>query len=444
MKPVGRIGPEERAVGVLVLAAAVPAALTAGLVWWTAGSWAATAGVLAGLVVLLAAAARSSAARVAHPLRSLASVVAALRQGDFSVTSPHASGTGALGELAREINGLSRLFRDQRLGAVETTALLETIVDEIDVAVFVFGEGARLRLVNRVGARLLDAPAQALVGRSAQSLGLGSLLAGENRVLELDLPAAKGPWELRGAWLRASGQRHRLVVLTDLSRALRREERDAWQRLLRVLGHEINNSLSPIKSLAGSLRELVARETGLEAKADLVRGLEIIEHRAESLTRFMEAYARLARLPPPRRGRVDVGPWIERVVALEPRMKITLVQGEPVVLEADSDQLDQLLINLVRNAVDAALETGGGVRVKWLRNPRYVEVVVEDEGRGVLDSSNLFVPFFTTKPGGSGIGLALGRRIAEGHDGHLTLVNRLGGPGCEARLWLPRATATHE
>jgi len=221
-------------------------------------------------------------------------------------------------------------------------------------------------------------------------------------------------------------------VLADLRRALREEERQAWQRLVRVLGHEINNSLAPIHSISAGLRKGGSQE-------DLESGLAVIERRAESLMRFMSAYARLARLPPPQLAPVDVPAWVERVAALEKRLPVRVGQGPAVAVAADSDQLDQLLINLVRNAADAALETGGAVEVTWAVAQKQVEVCVADEGPGLASTANLFVPFFTTKPQGSGIGLALSRQIAEAHQGSLSLENRTDRQGARARLRLPLA-----
>jgi nitrogen fixation/metabolism regulation signal transduction histidine kinase len=227
-------------------------------------------------------------------------------------------------------------------------------------------------------------------------------------------------------------------VLSDLSRALREEEREAWQRLVRVLGHELNNSLAPIKSIAGSLESLVVREIQpADWKEDMRRGLGVIAARAASLNRFMEAYSRLARLPLPRLEPLSLGSLVKRVVSLETRMNVEMSSGPEITIRADGDQLEQLLINLVRNAGDASIETGGHVRVGWRRTMVPIEVWVDDEGPGLSNTSNLFVPFFTTKPGGSGIGLVLSRQIAEAHGGTLTLENRRNEHGCEARLRLP-------
>jgi signal transduction histidine kinase len=254
----------------------------------------------------------------------------------------------------------------------------------------------------------------------------------------MSFPGAAGRWELRRSTFREGGLSHQLLVLSDLSRVLRQEEREAWQRLIRVLGHELNNSLTPIKSVAESLNHLAKRkEKPADWQEDLRRGLALIGTRAESLSRFLGGYTQLARLPPPRFASVEVGAWVRRVVSLETRLAVRVNPGPEIRIRADGDQLEQLLINLVRNAVDAALETGGEVRLGWTKNGTLLDVRVEDDGPGLSNTANLFVPFFTTKAGGSGIGLALSRQIAEAHGGSLTLENRRSGHGCEARLRLP-------
>lgn len=239
--------------------------------------------------------------------------------------------------------------------------------------------------------------------------------------------------------VRQEGQPLRLIILSDLSRALREEERQAWKRIIRVLSHEINNSLAPIKSIAGSLQSLTRRGSlPPELDEDMESGLKVISGRAESLGRFMASYAQLARLPEPHLGAVEVSGLVRRVVAIETRMEVGVQTGPDLTVQADADQLEQLLINLVKNAVDAALETEGQVDLSWSVSGQQLHVVVADEGPGLpVNTGNLFVPFYTTKPGGSGIGLALCRQIAEGHGGTLTLENSPDGKGARARLTIP-------
>jgi nitrogen fixation/metabolism regulation signal transduction histidine kinase len=307
------------------------------------------------------------------------------------------------------------------------------------VAVFTFDGAQKLRLTNRAGGRLLGRPSERLLNCFASDLGLADCLQGESsRTMEIMLPGGAGRWGLRRTIFREHGMPHTLVVLTDLSRALREEERAAWQRLLRVLAHELNNSLAPIKSIAGTMTGLLKRQPRTDDwEQDMQRGLEVISSRAEALNRFVGAYTQLARLPQPRLGPVDIQVWIKRVVGLETRLAVAVQPGPSLVVEADGDLLDQLLINLVRNAVDASLETRGAVSVGWNRINSALEVLVEDEGPGLSNSANLFVPFFTTKKNGSGIGLVLCRQIAEVHGGSILLENRKNRSGCRARLRLP-------
>ncbi|HET9708101.1 MAG TPA: ATP-binding protein [Gemmatimonadales bacterium] len=380
--------------------------------------------------------------RVVRPLQTLSNMLAALREQDYSLRARRPNTEDALGLVMLELNVLTDELKERRLGALEATALLQRVMGEIDVAVFAFDEDAALRLVNASGERLLAQSSERLLGRTATDLGLGECLKGDApRVINLAFPASSGRWEVRRGAFRQGGRPHQFVVLADVSRALREEERRAWQRLIRVLGHEINNSLTPIKSVAQQLQQLVSGNGSSElSREDLDKGLELIAKRSESLTRFLSSYARLARLPPPKIGKVDVPTWVQRVARLETRVSVAVTAGPAATLRADGDQLDQLLINLITNAADAALTTGGGVRVRWgpAAAAQEFEVVIEDDGPGLPETTNLFVPFFTTKPKGSGIGLVLSRQIAEAHGGRLTVANRTdGASGCVARLVLP-------
>jgi PAS domain S-box-containing protein len=395
------------------------------------------------LVLLWLSFAFSVRGRVVYTLQTLSNLLAALREGDYSIRGRAVRGAGSLEEVMRELNLLGDTLRDQRLEALEASALLRKVMEEINIAVFTFDGERRLRLTNRAGERLLGEPIERLLGREAADLGLAACLEGETaRTVQMKLAPGSGPWEVRRSTFREKGAPHHLLVMADLSRALREEERQVWQRLIRVLGHELNNSLAPVKSIVQSLVTLLSRpELPSDWREDALRGLTVIGSRTESLTRFMEAYARLARLPAPRLERVDVATWVRRVAALETRLPVTLVPGPELAIRADGTQLEQLLINLVRNAVDASSVTGGRVEVGWHRHGSWLEVVVDDDGPGLPNTANLFVPFFTTKPSGTGIGLVLSRQIAEAHGGHLTLENRGGGRGCVAKLRLPLGEA---
>jgi nitrogen fixation/metabolism regulation signal transduction histidine kinase len=386
--------------------------------------------------VLAAAIARE---RVIRPLQTLSNLLSGLREGDYSVRGAGANEDDALGIAITEINALGNTLQSQRLGALEATALLRTVIAEIDAAIFAFDGDGKLRLANRGGERLLNQPIERLLGRGAETLGLEEYLRDDApRTLDMSQDGRVTRWEVRRREFRQDGLPHQLLVLTDVSHVLREEERLAWQRIVRVLSHEINNSLAPIKSIARSLQRVLKREPrSPDWEQEALHGLDVIEGRSGSLSRFLQAYARLAQLPKPVLRPIDVESWVRRAVEVEERMTVVVCPGPSMTLRADRDQLDQLLINLVRNAMDAASDTGGGVQVSWTSDDSAVVVLVEDEGPGLSDTTNLFVPFFTTKPEGTGIGLALSRQIAEAHGGTLTLENREDRPGARARLRLP-------
>ena len=377
--------------------------------------------------------------RLVYPLRTLTNLIAAIREEDYSLRARDLHRDDVIGEAMRELDVLRDAIEQRKLEAIEATALLRAVLAEIDAAIFTFDPSQRLRLVNRAGERLLGRPSMRLIGETAETLGLADLIAEDAPpMVERRFANSAGRWSIRQSVFRENGEPHRLLFIADISRALREEEVLAWQRLVRVLSHELNNSLAPIQSIAESTARLVAREPLPDDwRDDASGGLRVIAARAESLTRFMRGYAQLAKVPQPKKHAFDLGGVIRRVASLEKRMTAHVIEGPKLTVDADEDQIEQLLINVLKNAVDASLETGGGVRIEWRARANAAIVEVLDEGAGLTSTANLFVPFFTTKPSGSGVGLVLVQQIADAHGATFTLENRRDRQGCVATLTLP-------
>ena len=446
--------PFERRVTRLSFLLVAPALLVSGIViWlqpWSLQSKLMILGAESFACLLIGAALHD---HIVRPLQTLANVVGALREEDYSFRARLAVPNDALGELSLEVNALADLLAKHRTGAMEATALLQRVVEEVDIPIFAFDPANRLRLVNSAGEKLLQQPPSRLIGKAGSDLGLESCLSCENESLvELHF-GTDARWFVRRSSFRQQGIPHTLVVLSDVSRALREEERRAWQRLIRVLGHELNNSLTPIKSIAGSLH---ARLTGSgirsEEQQDFQRGLSIIESRAASLNRFLQGYRQLSQMPPPALRRCSIAPIAKRVAALETRVPVTVIPSPEIDFLADPDQLEQMLINLLRNAADAVLQaqeverhsneskssdTDQQIVFSWKSTAEDVIISIQDNGPGLMNPANAFVPFYTTKPAGSGIGLVLSRQIAEAHGGSLELENRPDRQGCLVRITLP-------
>lgn len=430
----------ELALTLLVLGGAAPAVSVSLYFLWQRELQPEVVWTLTTVILVVWLTAASAAKQLAvRSLNLIANLLGALREGDYSIRGLSARSGSSMAMVMREVNDLGSTLQRQRTEAVESTVLLTHVMEEIGVAVLAFDPTHQLLLVNKAGERLFGQPSAALLGSAASTLGVDEYLSGEpRRLVDRSFRGKPGRYEVRRAMFYRDGRPHHLIVMADLSQALREEEQAAWQRIVRVLSHEINNSLTPIKSIAHSLRRIIDRADPFPRQDEVSQGMSLIEERSGALGRFLRSYAQLARLPKPQPKPLKVHELMTRIVELEKRLTVVVSHSADVDLVADSDQLEQALINIVRNAVDASLETSGRVSVGWRADGAdWIEITVDDEGKGLPDTSNLFVPFFTTKPNGSGIGLALSRQIAEAHGGTITLANRVGSPGCRATIRLP-------
>lgn len=430
-----------------ILAAALPIFILSMILLWTHGFSLDHKLELTFLVFALWTGLSFSAyEKIVHSLRVLSNVIAALRDEDFSFRALQATEGDPLGDLAIEINNLARVLETERLGTIETVNLLKKVMAEVEAVILAFSPDGRVRLVNHAGELFLGRRAEQILAYTAEELGISDLLKDySSGTLSHVSSGIEKRWLVRVASFRQDGVPHRLVVLSEASAVLRTEERLAWQRLVRVLGHEINNSLAPIKSIARTLSRIpLDRELSDAARQNFKHGFEVIGSRAESLNRFLQGYTKLAQLPPAARRSIDLQGLVSRVIVVESRLRVTVAPGPSVTINVDPDQLEQTLINLLRNAVDAVLMKepplieADSVTVGWTVEESDIRLLIRDKGIGLAKTENLFVPFYTTKNNGSGIGLLISRQIIEGHNGTLSIRNREDVIGCEVQIVLPQ------
>lgn len=381
--------------------------------------------------------------KVVFQLRTSTNLMESMSYGDHSVRARESSADGVLGEYNHMFNKLSVSLAEQRLHSKEHQILLNKVITQIDVAVIAVDDKSGITLMNPNAEKLFRCRFEEVENWPVSRLGLQNVVAGEHRkVVEFEIEHGKKKVYIYTDEYYEKGVKHKLVFITDIQHILRDEEYLVWQKLLRVLSHEINNSLAPIASISETLARLLkqpvdAEHFEQELKADVQEGLSVITERSNSLNNFIKRYQELTKLPLPDKKLFNLAVLIKAIVALFHENTISS-SGPDLMVYGDEDQIQQVLVNLVKNAVQAiAKDSESALAITWDKYDNDVNIKVVDQGTGISNLDNIFVPFYTTKEEGSGIGLVLSRQIVNNHGGDLTLANRTDRQGVEATIILP-------
>ncbi len=381
--------------------------------------------------------------KVVFQLRTSANLIESMNCGDHSVRARQDHSGGVLNEFNQTFNKLSESLAQQRLLTKEHQILLNKVISQIDVAIIAIDNKSGISLMNPNAEKLFKCRFEEVENWPVSTLGLQNIIAGEHRkVVEFEIEHAKKKVYIYTDEYFENGVKHKLIFITDIQSILRDEEYLVWQKLLRVLSHEINNSLAPIASISETLTRLLKQPITQnyfeqELKADVQDGLSVITERANSLNNFIKRYQELTKLPLPDKKLVNLSSLINTVIALFGDSIIT-ANGPKLMVYADESQVQQVLINLVKNALQAMHgEQDGVLSIVWVKDEKLINIKLTDQGTGISNLDNIFVPFYTTKEQGSGIGLVLSRQIINNHGGDLTLANRTEQQGVEATITLP-------
>ncbi|SFD52768.1 sensor histidine kinase [Pseudoalteromonas denitrificans] len=376
-----------------------------------------------------------------YQFRSICNLLDAMIQGDYSLRARSSEGDSALNELVDSVNSLAKRLTKQRIESIESQFLLQTVIKHIDVATIALNSKNKLVFINPAAKKLLQFSSHTTEEVTLKQLEqLNLFKAGESKVMNLTFGQQQGKFNVHMEEFREAGKQHKLLFLTDVSSLLRIEERNAWQSLVRVISHEINNSLAPIASISETLKRLMSRQHNIEVhKENLVDGLTIIAQRTNNLKDFVNSYKQIAQLPEPKKSNIYILELLNKIIPLYQNSHIDIQTKDDMALFIDPVQIEQVLINLIKNAVESIKSTHkeGKIEVSWQVVQDRFQLLIKDQGAGISNPDNLFVPFYTTKKQGSGIGLVLCRQILEVHSGRLSLSNCTDQSGCLATVELP-------
>jgi nitrogen fixation/metabolism regulation signal transduction histidine kinase len=356
---------------------------------------------------------------VITPFYSLTSLTEALKMEDYSLRAKSPFSQGIVAKLFNELSSLSQSLQINKSRYDQQMFLLYGLIEQLDSPAIILDQQGQLQHANPAVSRLFSVPWQTLKQSPASQLGLIK----ENGFWRFDKDSSLNMdknWQIRQSEFKESNNNYQLLMLNNISQELQKNEQQAWQNIIRILNHEVRNSLTPISALSQNLLEM----PDLSAE-QCQQAIQIIDNRSNNLLAFIDSYSDLAKLPEPTIHSFDLTELLQGIANLVQQVTINI--SEPLQIKADKGQLEQVLLNLIKNAKEAQLSTdnsSGSVEVQVFKTKLLVVIKVLDQGCGIANSSNLFVPFYTTKETGSGIGLALSRQIITNHQGELTLTNR--------------------
>ena len=353
------------------------------------------------------------------PLFGLSASLEAVRHEDYSMRAHPKFKSGAVKSLSDEVNLMAEDLRLRKLHYDQQAVLVLNLIEQLATPIAVFDQNGRLDHANDAFSIWIGQPWQQAKLLSAHALGLLFDDTDKQHILwQIKDKDIASQWQLRHSGFAMIGSTYQLVVLTNIEQVINETERGAWHKMTRVLSHEINNSLSPIKSLAQSLVDVFTQHS---TDTLAIEALEVIASRSDNLMQFVNRYASLNQQFDIKTETLHCATLLAKVTALFDHA--VLVDAGEQTINADPILLEQVVINLIKNAIEASPKESP-VKVKVHQGSRSTKIVIEDSGSGIANPDNLFVPFYTTKDKGKGIGLALSRNMVEQQGGRLTLQNR--------------------
>jgi len=375
---------------------------------------------------------------VITPYYSLTSLTEALKMEDYSLRAKSPFSQGIVAKLFNELSSLSQSLQVSKSRYDQQMFLLYGLIEQLESPVLILDQDDQLQHANPAVSQLFSVPWQTLKQSPAQKLGLKKLndfwCFDDSKPLNM-----ANKWQIRQSEFKENNNNYQLLMLNNISQELQKNEQQAWQNIIRILNHEVRNSLTPISALSQNLLEMPNL-----TPEQCQQAIKIIDSRSNNLLQFIDSYSDLAKLPLPNIQQFDLTELLQGIASLVKQVTINL--SNPLIIKADKGQLEQVLLNLIKNAKEAQLSKGKpnknlseDIEVQVFKTDQQVIIKVLDQGCGIANTDNLFVPFYTTKAEGTGIGLALSRQIISNHQGELTLTNRPDQTGAVASITLSLA-----